>query len=90
MKLKRKNNYKDFVRCLNYVFDYFKDLKIICQLLYKKFRKNALTWTELHTKLVKEIKQRVKYLLCINISHPNALLVVKSNASNISYEGILK
>ena len=79
-----------FLGCLNYVSDYFKDLKIICEPLYKRLRKNASAWTENHINLVKEIKQRVKHLPCINIPHPNALLIVKSDASNLGYGGILK
>lgn len=79
-----------FLGCLNYVSDYFKDLRIICEPLYKKLRKNAPAWTEHHTSLVKEIKQKVKRLPCINIPHPNALLIVESDASNLGYGGILK
>ena len=79
-----------FLGCLNYVSDYFKDLRIICEPLYKRLRKNGPAWTEHHTNLVKEIKQRVKHLPCINIPHPNALLIVESDASNLGYGGILK
>ena len=71
-----------FLGCLNYVSDYFKDLRIICEPLYKRLRKNAPAWTEHHTSLVKEIKQRVKRLPCINIPHPNALLIVELDVSN--------
>ena len=56
----------------------------------KDLGKNTPTWTEHHTNLVKEIKQRVKHLPCICIPHPNALLIVESDASNLGYEGILK
>ena len=79
-----------FLGCLNYVSNYFKDLRIICEPLYKRLRKNVLAWTEHHTNLVKEIKQRVKRLPCISIPHPNALLIVESDASNLGYRGILK
>ena len=79
-----------FIGCLNYVFDYFKDLRIICEPLYKRLRKYALAWTEHHTSSVKEIKQKVKHLPCISIPHPNALLIVESDASNLVYGGILK
>ena len=48
---------------------YFKDLRIICEPLYKRLKKNAHAWIEHHTNLVKEIKQRVKHLPCINIPH---------------------
>ena len=79
-----------FLGCLNSVSDYFKILWIICEPLYKRLRKNALAWIENHTNLVKEIKQRVKNLPCINIPHSNALLIVESDASNLGYGGILK
>ena len=90
MKQKIKKQLQRFLGCLNYVFDYFKDLRIICEPLYKRLRKNALAWTKHHTNLVKEIKQKVKHLPCINIPHPNALLIVESDASNLGYGGILK
>ena len=79
-----------FLSCLNYVSDYFKDLRIICEPLYKRLRKNAPAWTEHYTNLVKEIKQIIKRLPCIGIPHPNALLIVESDASNLGYGGILK
>ena len=79
-----------FLGCLNYISNYFKDLRIIYEPLYKRLRKNEPTWTENHTDLVKEIKQRVKRLPCINIPHPNALLIVESDASNLGYGDISK
>ena len=82
-EIKNKKQLQRFLGCLNNVSDYFKDLKIICEPLYKRLRKNAPTLTENHTNLVKEIKQRVKHLPCINIPHPNALLIVESDASNL-------
>ena len=89
-EIKDKKQLQRFIGCLNYVSDYFKYLRIICEPLYKKLRKNAPAWTEHHTSLVKEIKQRVKRLPCISIPHPNALLIVESDASNLGYGGILK
>ena len=79
-----------FLGCLNHVSDYFKDLRIICEPLYKRLRKNAFACTEHHTNLVKESKQRVKHLPCINIPHPNALLILELDAFNLDYWGVLK
>ena len=90
VEIKDKKQEQRFLGYLNYVSDYLKNLRIICEPLYKRLRKNAPAWTEHHTNLVKEIKQRVKHLPCINIPHPNALLIVESNASNLGYGGILK
>ena len=89
-EIKDKKQLQRFLWCLNYVSDYFKDLRIICEPLYKRLIKNAPAWTEHHTSLVKEIKQKVKHLPCISIPHPNALLIVESDASNLGYGGILK
>ena len=55
-------------------------------LYIKELGKNASAWTENHANLVKKKKkQRIKHLRCINIPHPNALLIVESNASNLGY-----
>ena len=89
-EIKDKKKLQRFLGCLNYVSDYFKDLRIICEPLYKRLRKNTPAWIEHHTSLVKEIKQRVKRLPCISIPHPNALLIIESDASNLGYGGILK
>ena len=84
-EIKDKKQLQRFLECLNYVSDYFKDLRIICEPLYKRLRKNAPTWTEHDISLVKEIKQRVKHLPCINIPHPNALLILELDAFNLDY-----
>ena len=60
-EIKDKKQLQRFLGCLNYVSDYFKDLRIICEPLYKRLRKNAPAWTEHHTSLVKEIKQRLDF-----------------------------
>ena len=60
-EIKDKKQLQRFLHCLNYVSNYFKDLKIICEPLYKRLRKNAPGWTKNHTNFVKEIKQRIKH-----------------------------
>ena len=80
-EIKDKKQLQRLSSYLNYVSDYFKYIRIICEPLHKRLRKKATTWTESHTKLVKEIKQRVKHLLCINNPHPNALLIAELDTS---------
>ena len=41
-KIKDKKQLQRFLGCLNYVYDYFKDLRIICEPLYKRLRKMYL------------------------------------------------
>ena len=45
-KIKDKKQLQRFLGYLNYVYDYFKYLSIICELLYKRFRKNVPVWTD--------------------------------------------
>ena len=40
-EIKNKKHLQRFLGCLNYVSDYFKDLRTICESLYKRLRKNA-------------------------------------------------
>ena len=41
-EIKDKKQLKRFLGCLNYLSDYFKDLRIICELLYKYLGKMLL------------------------------------------------
>jgi len=43
-----------------------------------------------HTYIVKQIKQKVKSLPCLNIPNPFAFMIVETDASDIGYGGILK
>ena len=45
-EIKNKKQLQRFLGCLNYIYYYFKDLRIICELLYKRLRKNALAWND--------------------------------------------
>lgn len=53
-EIKEKKQSQRFLECLNYVFDYFKDLRIICELLYKRLRKNVSTENKSNIRLVKQ------------------------------------
>ncbi|GJY17968.1 putative transcription factor interactor and regulator CCHC(Zn) family protein [Tanacetum coccineum] len=57
----------------------------ICKPLYDRLKKNPKPWTEEHTKIVKNIKDRIKELPCLNIPHPEANLIVETDASDIGY-----
>ena len=46
--------------------------------------------TQEHTKIVQHIKEKVKYLPCLNIPQPNAQIIVETDASDIGFVGILK
>ncbi|GJQ95985.1 enzymatic polyprotein [Tanacetum coccineum] len=59
----------------------------ICKPLYDRLKKNPKPWTEEHTKIVKTIKDKIKELPCLNIPHPEASLIVETDASDIGYGG---
>jgi hypothetical protein len=53
-------------------------------------QKNPPSWTDEHTKVVKVLKSKVKSLPCLGLPHPDAFLIVETDASDIGYGGILK
>lgn len=40
--------------------------------------------------IIKYIKQKVPILPCLNLPHPNANIIVETDASDIGFGGILK
>jgi len=52
--------------------------------------KNPLAWPYEHTQVVKVIKSKVKPLSYLGIFHPNAVMIVETNVSDISFDGVLK
>jgi len=79
-----------FLGCLNYVADFFPNLRQICAPLYNRLRKNPKPWSVQHTQIVQRVKQHVKSLPCLGIPHPDPFMIVETNASEIGYGGILK
>uniref|UniRef100_A0A251T983 Putative reverse transcriptase domain-containing protein n=1 Tax=Helianthus annuus TaxID=4232 RepID=A0A251T983_HELAN len=89
-EIKDKKQLQRFLGCLNYIQDFFKDLGIICKPLYDRLKKNTKPWTQEHTNIVKYIKDKIKCLPCLHIPHPNAKLIVETDASDLGFGGILK
>nr|KYP44595.1 polyprotein [Cajanus cajan] len=56
----------------------------------EKLRKNPKPWTPELTRIVQEVKAQVKTLPCLGIPHPEAQLIVETDASDQGYGGILK
>ena len=61
-----------------------------CKPLFDRLQNNPPPWTDIHNSLVKQIKSHVKTLPCLGIPTVNAFKIVKTDASDISYGGILK
>ena len=89
-ELREKTQLQRFLGCLNYVSDFLPNLRKTIQPLFQRLQKNPKLWTNQHTPLVKQVKQKVKTLLCLSIPNPEADMIVETDASEIGYGGILK
>ena len=89
-EIKDKKQLQRFLGSLNYVLDFIQDLSQLCAPLRQRLKKNLVPWNEDHIKIVKIVKSRVKTLSCLNLADPKAFKIVKIDASDIGYGGILK
>ena len=71
-ELKEKTQLQRFLGCLNYVSDFLPNLRKTIQPLFQRLQKNPKPWTNQHTLLVKQVKQKVKTLPCLSIPNPEA------------------
>jgi len=65
-------------------------LNNIVKPLHDRLRKNPPPWSDIHTQVVKEIKLKVQSIKCLYLPIPQTFKIVKTDASNIGYGGILK
>ena len=89
-EIKEKTQLQRFLGCLNYISDFLPNLRKTIQPLFLRLQKNPIPWSSLHTSLVQDIKKKVTTLPCLVIPHPNAFMIVETDASEIGYGGILK
>ena len=89
-EIKDKTQLQRFLGCLNYIANFYKELRIICKPLFQRLRKNPLPWTDQHTQAVKTVKDHVQRLPCLSICHPTAPKIVETDASELGFGGILK
>lgn len=89
-EIKEKTQLQRFLGCLNYISDFLPNLRKTIQPLFQRLQKNPIPWSGLHTSLVRDIKKKVTTLPCLVIPHPNAFMIVETDASEIGYGGILK
>jgi hypothetical protein len=85
-----KTQLQRFLGSLNYIVDFYKDLRKYCKPLFDRLRSNPSPWTDEHTAIVKQIKIHVKTLPCLGIPSDHAFKIVETNASKIGFGGILK
>ena len=85
-----KTQLQRFLGSLNYVADFYKDMRKQYKPLFDCLQNNPPPWSDVHTSLVKQIKSYVKTLPCLGIPTIDAFKIVETDASNIGYGGILK
>ncbi|XP_042974778.1 uncharacterized protein LOC122306415 [Carya illinoinensis] len=85
-----KNQLQRFLGSLNYISDFYKDMRKQCRPLFARLRSNPSPWTDVHTKVVKQIKTHVKTLPCLGIPTSNSFKIIETDASDTGYGGILK
>jgi len=86
----KKTQLQRFLESLNYVADFYKNLRKKCKPLFDRLQKNPPPWTEIHTSVVKEVKLHVQTLPCLGIPTIDSFKIVETDASDIGYGGILK
>ena len=89
-EIKDKTQLQRFLGNLNYVADFYPNLRILIKHLFQRLKKNPASWSNEHIQVVKQVKPQVKELLCLGILHLEAFPIIEIDASNIGYGGILK
>ena len=89
-EIKDKTQLQRFLGSLNYVLDFYPNLRTTIKLLFSRLKKTPKPWTQEHTDIVKLVKIQVKSLPYLGILHSDAFPIIKTDASNLGYGGILK
>ena len=85
-----KTQLQRFLGSLNYVADFYKNMRKKCKPLFERLKSNPPPWSDIHTSLVQQIKSHVKTLPCLGIPTVGAFKIVETNAPDIGHVGILK
>ena len=84
-----KTQLQRFLGPLNYIAEFYKDLRKTCQPLFDRLKDKPPPWSSTHTTIVKQVKQYVKSLSCLGIPTENSFKNIQTDASDIGYGGIL-
>ena len=85
-----KTQLQKFLGSLNYVADFYRDMRKQCKPLLDRLKSNPPPSSDVHTSLIQQIKSHVKTLPCLGIPTVGAFKIVETDASDIGYGGILK
>ena len=82
-EIKDKTHLQRFLGNLNYVADFYPNLRTLIKHLFQRLKKNPSPWSNEHTQVVKQVKSQVKELPYLGILHPEAFPIIETDASNI-------
>ncbi|CAL8135781.1 unnamed protein product [Prunus armeniaca] len=85
-----KSQLQRFLGSLNYVSNFYQNLRKQCKPLFDRLQSNPPPWSNIHTEIVKQIKAHVKTLPCLGIPSVDSFKIVETDASDTGYGGILK
>jgi hypothetical protein len=85
-----KSQLQRFLGSLNYVADFYQNLRKQCKPLFDRLQNNPPPWTSVPTSIVQDIKKYAKTLPCLGISSINSFKIVETDAFDIRYGSILK
>ena len=85
-----KTQLQRFLGSLNYIAEFYPNLRKQCKPLFERLQSNPPPWTLEHTSIVQNVKKHVKTLPCLGLSTPNSFKIIETDASDIGYGGILK
>jgi len=89
-KITDKTQLQRFLGSLNYVLDYYPNISHLSKPLHDILKTNPISWSDLHTNLVKQIKKHVQTIPLPHLANPLAPEIVETDASDLGYGGILK
>ena len=58
-KILDKNQLQRFLNSLNYIAEFYQDLRKKCQPLFERLKDNPPLWSSIHTSIVQELKKYV-------------------------------
>ena len=89
-KITDKTQLHRFLGSLNYVLDYYPNISCLAKPLHDRLKTYLIPWSDLYTDLVKQIKKHVQTIPLLHLANSLAPKIVKTDASNLGYGGILK
>ena len=75
-EIKDNTQLQRYLGSLNYVSDFYSNLRTTIKPLFARPRQNPKPWTQEHTNIVKLVKKQVKSLPCLGILNPEAFPII--------------